>query len=413
MKRILCGLLALCLLWAPRARAAEERTLAYEETAAGVRLTLEGPKEEIYALQLELVLEGEYPEAVFRPESRGVYCPDCHVEAGRRETAVTVYLVAEGEPLEGKRLTLGTLEIPGRPEMPARGELLLLDRNLRPLAEGRISLSREGGSASGSLSRVHIVQPENGTVTVRPTGAREGETVTLSVTPDAGYTLSAITAKDSRDREVSLTRDGLNRYTFSMPALDVEVTASFVPGGELAFQDVRPGDWCYDAVRYVFEAGLMNGTSATAFTPNAPTTRGMIVAILYRLEGSPAAGTARFHDVAPTAYYASAVSWASDNGIVNGYGDGSFRPGQLITREQLAAFLYRYAARKGRDVSQQADLSAFVDAGQIASYAVEPLRWANAMRLVNGVSADRLAPSGNATRAQAAAVLSRFAQNVL
>ena len=238
MKRILCGLLALCLLWAPRARAAEERTLAYEETAAGVRLTLEGPKEEIYALQLELVLEGEYPEAVFRPESRGVYCPDCHVEAGRRETAVTVYLVAEGEPLEGKRLTLGTLEIPGRPEMPARGELLLLDRNLRPLAEGRISLSREGGSASGSLSRVHIVQPENGTVTVRPTGAREGETVTLSAVPDAGYVLETMIARDTQDREVSLTRAGLNRYTFSMPAPDVEVTAFFAPGGELSFQEI-------------------------------------------------------------------------------------------------------------------------------------------------------------------------------
>ena len=197
-----------------------------------------------------------------------------------------------------------------------------------------------------------------------------------------------------------------------MPALDVEVTASFVPGGELAFQDVRPGDWCYDAVRYVFEAGLMNGTSATAFTPNASTTRGQIVAILYRLEGSPVTGANQFSDVAPGAYYAAAVSWASGSGIVNGYSDGTFRPNNLITREQMAAFLYRYASRKGRDVSGRAELSAFADAGQIASYAVEPLSWAVAAGLINGVAAGSLSPGGNASRAQVAVILSRFVQNV-
>ena len=237
--------------------------------------------------------------------------------------------------------------------------------------------------------------------------------MTLSVSPDAGYTLETIAARDSRGGEVPLARDGLNRYTFSMPLLDVEVTASFVPGGELAFQDVRPGDWCYDAVRWAFEAWLMNGTSATAFTPNTPTTRGQIVAILYRLEGSPAMGANRFSDVAPGAYYAAAVSWASANGIVNGYSDGTFRPNNLITREQLAAFLYRYASQKGRDVSDRAELGVFTDAGQIASYAVEPLRWAVAAGMVNGVAADALSPGGNASRAQVAVILSRFAQNAL
>ena len=414
MKRILSGLLALCLLCAlpVTAAARDSLSLSCREWGGEVRLTLEGLDRQVYALQLELVLEGDCPDARFEPSPRGVYSPDCHVEADRDETVVTIYLVAEEEPLSGRSLVLGTLTPGNGFRLPAWGELLLLDRNLQPVFEGRVSLEEEAGDG-GDLSRVHIAQAEHGTVTVRPAGAKEGETVTLSVSPDAGYTLETIAARDSRGGAVHLARDGLNRYTFSMPLLDVEVTASFVPGGELAFQDVRPGDWCYDAVRWAFEAGLMNGTSATAFTPNTPTTRGQIVAILYRLEGSPAMGANRFSDVAPGAYYAAAVSWASANGIVNGYSDGTFRPNNLITREQLAAFLYRYASQKGRDVSDRAELGVFTDAGQIASYAVEPLRWAVAAGMVNGVAADALSPGGNASRAQVAVILSRFAQNTL
>lgn len=414
MKRILSGLLTLCLFWAlPAAAAArDDLTLSCRERDGEIRLTLEGPDRQVYALQLELTLEGECPDAVFEAADREVYSPDCRAEANRDETLVTIYLLAEDEPLSGRSLDLGTLRPGGAFRLPARAELLLLDRSLQPVFQGRIPLEEEEAE-DGELNRVHIVQAEHGTVTVRPAGAKEGETVTLNVTPDAGYTLEVLAARDSRGREISLTRDGLSRYTFPMPALDVEVTASFTPGGELAFQDVRPGDWCYDAVRWAFEAGLMNGTSADAFTPNAPTTRGQIVAILYRLEGSPAVGTSHFSDVAPGAYYAAAVSWASEGGIVNGYGDGTFRPNNLITREQLAAFLYRYASRKGRDLSGRADLGVFADAGQIASYAAEPLGWAVAAGLVNGVTADTLSPGGNASRAQAAVILSRFVQNVL
>lgn len=409
MKRFLAGLLAACLVL-PVSAAGSGLTLRWRQTGGGIRLTLEGLENEVYALQLELTLEGAQSGVRFDPSPEDVYAPACRVEEDRGGTRVTIYMVAEeGSVLSGKSVSLGTLSCEGR--LTGEAELLMLDRHGSAIGGGavRVPLTREDGAPE---SRVHIAELEHGSVTVRPAGAAEGELVTLNVIPEAGYTLDAITARDSRDREVSLTRDGLNRYTFSMPALDVEVCASFVPGGGLAFQDVVPGDWCYDAVRYVFEAGLMNGTSATTFTPNTPTTRGQIVAILYRLEGSPAGGLSRFTDVAAGAYYASAVSWASANGIVNGYSDGTFRPNNLITREQMAAFLYRYAVHKGRDVSDQADLSAFADAGQIASYAVTPLRWASAAGLINGTTADTLTPAGNATRAQVAVILSRFVQNV-
>lgn len=414
MKRIVSGLLALCLLCAlPVSAASGDRlTLSCQERSGEVLLTLEGLERQAYALQLELVWGGEYPDVRFSPSLRDVYSPDCHVETDRGETFVTIYLVAEEEPLTGKTLTLGSLTPGGGVRLPDRAELLLLDRELRPIFEDRIPLA-EDSSGAEDLSRVHIAQLEHGTVTVRPAGAKEGETVLLNIVPDAGYVLETITARDSRGGAVFLARDGLNRYTFPMPGLDVEVTASFIPGGELAFQDVLPGDWCYDAVRWAFETGLMNGTSATAFTPNTPTTRGQIVAILYRLEGSPVVGANHFSDVVPGAYYASAVSWASANGIVNGYNDGTFRPGNRITREQMAAFLYRYAAQKGRDVSDRAELGVFTNAGQIAAYAVEPLRWAVSAGMINGVTADTLSPEGNASRAQVAVILSRFVQNVL
>lgn len=408
-KRIIAGWAVLCLLLPVSAAGGTGVTLRARETGGGARLSLEGLDREACALQLTLTLEGEQ-RVRFTPDPEDVYCPECRVDTDRSGTRVTIYMVSETGSLEDG--SLGTLTFQGR--LPAEAELLLLDRSSSPIGGGPFRVSLSSGGADTGQYRVHIARPDHGAVTVRPTGADEGETVTLNVLPDAGYVLDAITARDSRDREVPLTRDGLNRYTFPMPALDVEVSASFVPGGGgPVFRDVRPGDACYEAVRYVYEAGLMNGTTADTFTPDASITRGQIVAILYRLEGSPAAGTSRFQDVAPGAYYASAVTWASENGIVNGYQDNTFRPNQPITREQMAAFLYRYAVQKGRDVSQLADLSVFSDAGQIASYAVTPLRWASAAGLINGVSADTLAPGRNASRAQAAMILSRFVQNVL
>ena len=177
---------------------------------------------------------------------------------------------------------------------------------------------------------------------------------------------------------------------------------------ELPFVDVTDGAWYYDAVEYVYRVGLMTGTDATTFSPDAATTRGMIAAILWRLEGEPAAGESGFADVAGQMYYADAIAWAKDNGIVNGVSDTEFQPDRAITREELAAILYRYAAYKGYDVTASADLSGYSDAGTISPYAVEAMQWANAAGIVNGTSGTTLAPQGGAIRAQAAAMLMRL-----
>lgn len=187
---------------------------------------------------------------------------------------------------------------------------------------------------------------------------------------------------------------------------------SLLPGSgraaETSFSDVRTGDWFYEAVQFVCEQGLMNGTGGGRFSPNDATTRGMIVTILYRLEGAPAAGAADFADVASGAYYETPVAWAAANGIVNGYGDRRFGPNDVITREQLASILYRYAGYKGYDTASEKPLDGFRDAAQVSAYAGEALRWACGSGLINGMDGNRLAPQGSATRAQVAAILMRF-----
>ena len=176
----------------------------------------------------------------------------------------------------------------------------------------------------------------------------------------------------------------------------------------LPFSDVNDDDWFFDVVRYVYEQGLMTGTSDREFSPNLTTTRGMIVSILNRLEDGPTAEAAGFTDVADGDWYAEAVNWAAREGIVAGYEDNTFRPNDPITREQLAAMLMNYAAWKGEDVSARADLSGYNDAASVSSWAAETVQWAVADGLISGMPGNLLEPQGSATRAQVAAILQRF-----
>lgn len=175
------------------------------------------------------------------------------------------------------------------------------------------------------------------------------------------------------------------------------------------FRDVKPSDWYYDAVRYVKKNGLMRGTDEQAFSPEACVTRAMLVTILYRCAGEPAtAAEHSFADVANGQWYASAIAWASESGIVNGYGDSLFGPEDNVTREQFAVILYRFAQWKGIAGSAAADLTVFSDGEDVSDWAKTAMQWAVAAGLLQGRAPDRLAPDGTATRAEAAVLLMRF-----
>ena len=242
--------------------------------------------------------------------------------------------------------------------------------------------------------------------------ATEGEKVTITVLPDDGYALDEIVITDKHSEEIDFVDNGDGTITFTMPSGDVTITATFAESDEpecaLPFVDVHANDWFFDPVCYVYREGLMTGTSATTFAPDATTTRAMIVSILARQENVTAAEEAGFTDVAENDWFATAVNWAAREGIVAGFEDESFRPNEAITREQLAAILCNYSAWKGKDTSARADLSRYSDAAEISSWATDVMRWAVAEGLISGMTADELQPQESATRAQVAAILQRY-----
>ena len=260
--------------------------------------------------------------------------------------------------------------------------------------------------------RITVEATQGGTVTADPTAAKAGATVTLTPVPDRGYQVGSVAVTDRFGDPVAVTEQADGTYTFVMPNGQVTVTVTFAEA-PLPFPDVTEGDWFYDAVRYAYENGLMDGVGDNLFAPNSDTTRAQLVTILYRLEGQPApSGDSGFSDVAAGTWYTDAVAWAAENGIVNGVSETEFAPGKDITREQLATILFRYAEAKGYDVSARVDLSAYPDANQIQSYAAESVAWAVAEGLIQGFEDNTLRPAGNATRAQIATILMRFCEGV-
>lgn len=276
------------------------------------------------------------------------------------------------------------------------------------------------GSGSGSVSSyvITVEKADNGAVSASQTRATKGTTVTLTVKPDAGYVLKTLAATDKNGGEVKLTRKDDSRYTFVMPASNVTVTATFAKDDRpvdtgLPFVDVDTGDWFYEAVKHAYDSGLMEGTSDTVFAPGMTTNRAMVVTLLWRLEGSPAAkNAAGFDDVADGAWYTEAVRWAAAEGIVKGYSDTMFAPNDTVTREQLATILYRYAAYKGYDVSEKGDLTAFVDGEKTSSWAAEAAEWAVGAGLLSGKGGNVLDPTGTATRAEVAQLFLNFSQSM-
>lgn len=262
---------------------------------------------------------------------------------------------------------------------------------------------------------------DHGSVSVSPRNAAKGSTVTVTARPDEGYTLKKLTVTDSRGNALDLTGQSDGTYTFTMPAGGVTVKAVFAPvqaeepqpePEALPFADVPEDAWYADAVAYVYEQGLMTGTGDTTFAPDVTTSRSMIAAILWRQAGSPAADDAvDFSDVAQGQWYSEAVRWAASEGIVGGYGDGAFGTDDPITREQFAVMLYRFAQHQGCDVSvgEDTNILSYTDAQEISEYAVPALQWACGAGILQGDGA-ALSPQGQTTRAEAAAMLMRFCQ---
>ena len=266
-------------------------------------------------------------------------------------------------------------------------------------------------SSSSSRPSYPITTPdktENGSVTVTPKSAKRGSTVTITVTPDAGYMLDKLTVTDKDGKELSLTKKSDTEYTFVMPAGKVEITPSFVKQAEepsRAFVDVKTGDYFYDAVQWAVGKGITNGTSAETFSPEAPCTRAQIVTFLWRAAGSPVVNYAMdLSDVAGDAYYAEAVRWALSEGITTGTSDHTFSPDAVCTREQAVTFLWRAAGSPA--VSGE---SAFEDVGADAYYA-RAVAWAAQNGVTNGISQALFGTGSDCTRAQIVTFLYRAQQ---
>jgi len=200
--------------------------------------------------------------------------------------------------------------------------------------------------------------------------------------------------------------------TPNTPTVTIEDEDTPLANRPLPFIDVASGDWFRPYVSFVYGKGMMTGMSDTLFGPNVSTTRGMIVTIIYRMENASATGVSPFTDVERDEYYADPISWASDNGVVLGYSETLFGPKDNITREQMAAILYRYCVSKGIDVANYGDLSRFPDGDKVSDYAVEAMRWAVDRGLIAGMDDGRLDPTGTATRAQVATILNRFCEMI-
>lgn len=265
------------------------------------------------------------------------------------------------------------------------------------------------GSSGGSASTTYTLTFEtNGGSAISKVTKNKGTTIDLAqyAPTKSGATFEGWYADKGLTQKITSVKLDANTTVYA------KWTEAPVSG--LPFGDVKSADWFYNDVKYVYEKGMMAGTAADVFAPNATTTRAMIVTILYRLEGSPAVtGTSAFVDVPAGQWYTDAVNWAAANQIVKGTSATTFAPNDSITREQMAAILYRYAQYKGYDVTKKADLSGYSDNSQVSAYAKDALAWANAAKLINGVTNTTLAPQGNATRAQVSAILHRFCDGVV
>ena len=264
----------------------------------------------------------------------------------------------------------------------------------------------------------------HGKTTAQPAAAREGGTVTVTVTPDTGYRTVSVGVKDADGNLIPVTDNGNGTYSFTMPATAVSVLPVFEKLGSDAaacpkdatcpisrFSDASPNTWYHDGVHWALEKGVMNGTGETTFEPNGSATRAMVVTMLWRMAGEPAGSAAApFTDVKAGSWYADAVNWAAETGAVKGTSETTFSPDTSVTREQLATILYRYAQAEGRGFTGAWMFPLdFSDAAGVSQWADEAMHWMTMNGVITGMGDGTLAPQDNATRAQIATMFMRFA----
>lgn len=285
--------------------------------------------------------------------------------------------------------------------------------------------SNDAGVRSITVAGVNAKTSVNNEYTVTvPYGTNVTASSFVIITNHAHATVGALTHIKNVWYFTVTAEDGVTTASYTVTVTTAALPTPIKPAVDntkpasdskpkLPFTDVSTSDWFYSDVMFVYENGLFSGTDSRSFSPNASMTRVMLVTVLYRLEGEPAGtGSSSFSDVRSGSYYEKAVAWAAANGIVTGTGSTSFSPDAKVTREQLAAILYRYAQYKKLDTDAGAKLDSFSDAGNVSGYASEALSWAVSEGLINGASG-RLMPKGDATRAQVAAILHRFVENVM
>ena len=285
--------------------------------------------------------------------------------------------------------------------------------------------SNDAGVRSITVAGVNAKTSVNNEYTVTvPYGTNVTASSFVIITNHAHATVGALTHIKNVWYFTVTAEDGVTTASYTVTVTTAALPTPIKPAVDntkpasdskpkLPFTDVSTSDWFYSDVMFVYENGLFSGTDSRSFSPNASMTRAMLVTVLYRLEGEPAGtGSSSFSDVRSGSYYEKAVAWAAANGIVTGTGSTSFSPDAKVTREQLAAILYRYAQYKKLDTDAGAKLDSFSDAGNVSGYASEALSWAVSEGLINGASG-RLMPKGDATRAQVAAILHRFVENVM
>lgn len=329
-------------------------------------------------------------------------------------------LVITGQPDSGYRLS--TLTVNGKNFTSGSTYTVAeTDTALTVAATFEVRSSGGGGGGGGggvSSYKITVEDSDHGTVSADRNSANADTTVTLTVTPDEGYRLDSLTVTQQDGKTITLDEEKDGTYTFTMPDSAVTVKATFneMTQIDLPFVDVPADIWYEDGVYYVYQHGLMDGTSSITFSPDMTTTRSMVATILWRLEGSPVVDYAvPFDDVDLDSWYGEAVRWAASEGIITGYGNNKFGPDDLITREQMATMLHRYAQYKGYDVSigENTNILSYTDAADVGEYAIPAMQWAVGAEIINGTSDHTLSPEGDATRAEVAVILMRFCEGLV